>query len=240
MKSIRIIGLSSYYQLVTFTRIKQAVFFSMFFPIMIFVLFTNIWGAVNNEYTYFLMTGLVAATVASDGFFAIGPLVKAYHENNMIKLLRNLPFNVSLHFAGMFFSRICVMTITLLLLFTCHIFLFDGSLSSGQIVRCFIGMILGLILFSYLGLVLAFFNKNIPGKEGLTSVIYFLMIFMSDVYFPVSKVNELFAIVTYIFPITYLLHFIRGEWSSLLPVLIWIISLGAIFQFVFTKTTIKR
>ena len=62
---IKTLTLSTYLQLLNYTRIKQAVFFTIVFPVLIFVLFGNIWGVDGSEYLYFLLTGVIAATTAS-------------------------------------------------------------------------------------------------------------------------------------------------------------------------------
>ena len=49
---------SVYYQLVIFSRIKQAVFFIIAFPIFIFLLFSSIWGIREPDYIMFIMSGV--------------------------------------------------------------------------------------------------------------------------------------------------------------------------------------
>ena len=239
-RSIRILILATYLQLLNYSRIKQAVFFSVMFPVLIFVLFGNIWGHGDSAYLFFLLTGVITATTASEGLFATGPVIKQYFNNNLIKFFRNLPFSVILHFLGMFFSRIGVMLLTFELLLLSFVFLFGGQLTLSQVAMSLLGMGLGFILFSFIGLLLSFYGREESGRGGLTGLLYFFMLFTTDVYYPVSTMNPLFGKFTFLFPTTYLLKFMRGDWTFLLPVLAWVLVPAVLFYYVFNHTQVKR
>ena len=87
MKNITILCKSIKYQLLIYLRIKQAVFFSIAFPVFLFVIFGNIWG-VNEGYIPFLLSGIIGMTIASDGLFAVGPVIREYYTNGLIKYFR--------------------------------------------------------------------------------------------------------------------------------------------------------
>ena len=236
---IKTLTLSTYLQLLNYTRIKQAVFFTIVFPVLIFVLFGNIWGFGESDYLFFLLTGVIAATTASEGLFATGPVIKGYAENNLIKFFRNLPFNVMTHFFGLFLSRIGIMLITLLALTLCYLLLFAATLTVSQWLLCAAGLMLGFILFSLLGLLLSFYGEG-AGRGGVAGLLYFLMLFTTDVYYPISEMSTFLGRFTALFPITYLLNFMRGDVTSILPISLWIIVLAVAFYLVFTKSQLKR
>ena len=56
---IKILSQSIYYQFLIFLRIKQAVFFTVAFPIFLFVIFGSIWGQQHDEYVSFLLSGII-------------------------------------------------------------------------------------------------------------------------------------------------------------------------------------
>ena len=81
---IKILGQSTYYQFLMFLRIKQAVFFSLVFPVFLFFIFGNLWGTADKDYISLLLSGIIGMTVASDGLFAVGPVVKEYYSSGLI------------------------------------------------------------------------------------------------------------------------------------------------------------
>ena len=116
MNMLRILFSSIYYQTLIFLRIKIAVFFTFIFPIILFVVFGNLWGGNGSEYFAFLLSGIIGMTVASDGLNAIGPVIKDYYSSGLLKYLRKLPFNIILHFLGLIISRVLSLIFIIILL----------------------------------------------------------------------------------------------------------------------------
>ena len=86
---MKVLIASIYYQLLSSMRIKQAVFFTVIFPAFIFLIFSSIWGINNKEYCVFLLTGICAMTIASDGLFAIGGVIKQYYTSGVMKFIKS-------------------------------------------------------------------------------------------------------------------------------------------------------
>ena len=111
---MKILILSTYYQLLFFIRLKQSLFFSVTFPVFIFILFGTIWSE-SLEYIPFLLSGVIGMTVMSDGLFSIGSVIKIYYKNNVIKYLRKMPFSILLHFGGLIISRMISLLVVVML-----------------------------------------------------------------------------------------------------------------------------
>ena len=146
MNNINILLKSIKYQFLIFFRIKQAVFFSIAFPIFLFIIFGNIWGFYDN-YIPFVLTGVIAMTIASDGLFAIGPVIKEYYNNGLIKYLRKQPFNIIYHFLGLIFSRIILLFLVVLLLCITSIIVFKYHVTIKELINYFLGVFIGLFIF---------------------------------------------------------------------------------------------
>src|SRR5680860_199001 len=97
MKWVNSFFYGAYLDIVAFFREKIAVFFSLLFPILLFIVFTNIWGQ-NDEYIIFLLTGIICMMSISEGLFSVGPVVKDYFSSGMIKYLKFLPVDGSFPF----------------------------------------------------------------------------------------------------------------------------------------------
>ena len=99
-------------------------------------------------------------TIASDGLFAIGPVIKEYYNNGLIKYLRKQPFNIIYHFLGLIFSRIILLFLVVLLLCITSIIVFKYNVTIKELINYFLGVFIGLFITSaFLSFVLKRFSN---------------------------------------------------------------------------------
>lgn len=230
---------SVYYQLLIFLRIKQAVFFTVAFPVFLFVVFGSIWGAQHDGYVSFLLSGVIGMTVASDGLFAIGPVIKEYYSNGLIKYLRKLPFNILLHFMGLVVSRIIALLFIVFLLCITAFFMFDYSVTSLEIVNFTAGIFLGLLVFSFLGLTITFSVMKQGTDRGITNFIYFIILFTSNAFYPVGEFNKSIGYIGNSLPLNHLLSILRGDGLHY-SLIFWILAPIILFVFLFNRVKFNR
>ncbi|MFO7827407.1 MAG: ABC transporter permease [Bacteroidales bacterium] len=236
---IKILSQSIYYQFIIFLRIKQAVFFTVTFPIFLFVIFTSIWGTQDNEYVSFLLSGIVGMTIASDGMFAIGPVIKEYYSNGLIKYLRKLPFNILLHFVGLIISRIITLLFIVFLLCISAYFIFGYAVTSLEIINFVFGVFTGLFVFSFLGLVIIFSGIKQGTDKGIINFIYFIILFTSNAFYPVGDFNQLIGYVGNALPLNQILCIMRGDGVNY-TLAIWIVGLMLLFVYLFKNVKFNR
>ncbi len=236
---IKILLQSIYYQLLIFLRIKQAVFFTIAFPIFLFVIFGSIWGAQNDGYVSFLLSGIIGMTIASDGLFAIGPVIKDYYSNGLIKYLRKLPFNILLHFTGLIISRIISLLFIVFLLCITAYFMFGYTISFTEIINFITGVFVGLFVFSFLGLVITFSGIKQGADKGIINFIYFIILFTSNAFYPVGEFNKLIGFVGNSLPLNPILSILRGNGTSYF-LIVWILAPMILFVFLFNNVKFNR
>lgn len=236
---IKILYQSIYYQFLIFLRIKQAVFFTIAFPIFLFVIFGSIWGAQHDGYVSFLLSGIISMTIASDGLFAIGPVVKEYYSNGLIKYLRKLPFNILLHFMGLIISRIISLLFIVVLLCITAFLMFGYMVTSLEILNFIIGVFVGLFVFSFLGLVVTFSGIKQGADKGIINFIYFVILFTSNAFYPVGEFNKLIGYIGNILPLNHILSILRGDGVNYL-LGIWALIPMLMFVYLFKKAKFKR
>lgn len=241
IRNVKILLASCYVETLSFLRHKEAFFFGMVFPVFMFLLFGNIWGAEHTTYNYisFLLTGIAAMTIASDSLFSIGPVIRIYRDNNILKMLRCLPFNVMIHFLGIFISRIAAMLITLIILILTSIAVFGYVIPVQRLIFLISGVLTGTVLFSFMGLIISFYTKIETGR-GLMSFIFFIMLFISGAFYPVSMLPGMLKSLAKLLPMTHLLNFIRGDTEYLYIIFLWIIVFSVIFTYVFYRKPVVR
>jgi ABC-2 type transport system permease protein len=171
--------------------------------------------------------------------FAIANVIKQYYSNNFIKVIRNLPYNITVHILSLCLSRLIVLFSVLILLILCSFYLFHVKISFELILLYLSGIVLGLTIFTFFGLCISF-SSNTGGGRGAISFIYYIMLFLSNALFSIGKVNPVLNIISHIFPLTPLTAYMRGEYTQLPVILIWLAGLIIIFNIIYSKKQIKR
>lgn len=239
MNSLTILIKSIKYQLLIYLRIKQAVFFSIAFPVFLFLIFGNIWGA-NQDYIPFLLSGIIGMTISSDGLFAIGPVVKEYYSNGLIKYFRKLPFNILLHFSGLIISRIISLVFTIFLLCAVSYFVFGFKVSVTDFRNYILGTAIGLTVFSFIGLSLSFSGIKGGSDKGLTNLIYFAILFTSVAFYPIKSFNSLIGSIGDYLPLNPILNILRKEDVNYFTLIIWLLIPPIVFYLFFYKIKFNR
>lgn len=231
MKSIKSVVYFSYLQSVSSFRMKEVLFATIIFPVILFVIFGYFFNTNNSDSKIFLLTGIIGMVVASDSLFGVGPVFNAYKQNNVLKFLQNLPVNIIYHFLGYFLSRIYVVLMTIILICSISAVFFNYSPSLKEISTFILGVILGQILFSFMSLVLTSFTKLASGRIVISSV-YTIMLFLSGTFFPIEKMGKPVLIISNMLPLTHFLLFLRGSFNYIFVLIGWIILFGGVFAFI--------
>lgn len=227
-------------QIVTSFRIKQSIFFTVIFPVFLFVIFSLIWGVNNEEYSKFLLTGICAMTVVSDGVFAIGNVIPKYYSSGILKFIKVIPYSIITHIISLIISRIFFILISFILLFVCGYLFFGINFSIQEVASVFLGLILGLIEFSFLGLIISYTSLKDNGNKSLGNMLYFGLIFFSDTFYPITEINPLLGKFVEKSPITPLLKIFRGNYENILVLFIWTALFIAVFCLIYKYKQLKR
>ena len=236
---LKTLCISTLYQLLIFFRVKQGVFFAIVFPVFLFILFGKIWGNKNPEYIGMLLAGVIGMTIAGDGIFAIGPVIKNYYSEGLIKYLRKLPHNALVHFVGLILSRIIVLASIIPVLCLLAFLVFGYKVTLTGLLNYLSGMVVGLFIFSFLGLCFNFSGIKNQIDKGLSSLFYYIVLFTSDAFYPVSYFNEFLGFTGNLLPLNPVLSLLKGDGFaiSLLP---WGIIPMLLFILLFRKVKFDR
>ena len=231
MKLVKTFLYSTYLDFLSFLRIRIAVFFSVLFPIMLFIIFSSIWGTQNSNYVFFILTGVIALMTISEGLFSVGPVIRDYYSSGMIKYIKQFPLDISFFFLTFTVSRLLFFQFIILLLVLTSLFFFDINVFN-RYTDILMGSVLGFFLFSFLGLCVSFFNKASSGRT-LTNIVYFVLIFISDLFYSVSFEGSVIKKVNSFLPVNDIVYLMRGKEYRLYIIIIWIAGLMILFRFLF-------
>ncbi|WP_112378582.1 ABC transporter permease [Flagellimonas maritima] len=237
--------LSIKYSLKIYMRIKVALFFSIVFPVLLLVIFGSIWGITEPDYLFFLVSGITGMNLLSQGLYSTGTVIKQYYQQNTIRFLKSIPLNIFSYFLGLVFCRAIVVIASIIILTLVSYFVFGYLLTASEFLSLLIGSIIGLVMFSFMGLLISFFGSFKPDKDSskeIGNLVYFLMIFLCDTFFPISEINSVMGTISRFFPLTYLLNFFRND-NVLLSLLVMALFTGAfagLFFMMFRKRQVQR
>lgn len=229
-----------YYQLLTFLRIKVAVFFSFIFPVLIYVIFTLIWGNGTSGYAWFLLTGVVSMTVVSDALFSIGQVVTEYEQSGEIRFFKVIPYSFAKLIWALLISRLLLILASAVLVVAVGCGFFSLTLTGEKIGFLALGLAGGFMLFSFLGVLLALVTRNRMINVAVTNLVFFVLLFLSDTFYPMTELNPALGKWVSWLPIAPVLALSRGEGSALLPVGLWIVGLAMVFALVWRKKKAER
>lgn len=238
---IRALTTSAYYQALIFVRLKQAMFFTIVFPVFLFLVFGFIWGTPGDaDYFLFLLTGVACATALSDGLFAVGPVVRQFYNNGFIKYVRQMPLP-SAHVGGLFVSRYIVMFVVTLFLVIMGLLFFGLQLDLVTIGRLLAAIAIGFTAFSIIGLAVSFVGDRLDSSgKGIGNLLYFIVIFTSPAFYPIDLINPAVATIGDFLPLTPILRFARAETVNWWPLIAWVGISLPVYLYTLRHRQIKR
>lgn len=230
---------SVYYQLKASLRVKQSVFFSLVFPIFLFLVFSNLWAQGDMEYVAFIFTGVLGSTIASDGLFAVGPVIKDYYTDGLLHFLRKMPFNILYHFMGLIINRVFMLCMTFMLLSITSYIGFGYLPTLPEAGRILLGIVCGVTAFSFFGLCITFLSLKQQSSFSMMNLIYFIILFTSNAFYVVGEFNTVMSTIANILPLNAVLKLLR-EGGFSISLMLWVSLPIVFFSFLFKKIKYSR
>jgi ABC-type polysaccharide/polyol phosphate export permease len=203
--------------------VKKALFFSFIFPIFLYLVYTAVWGQASVTYARFIMSGILSVTIISNSIMAIGQIIVTYQRTGVSKMLQSIPKAFPIHMFALAFSRIVLISLAYLFLIGLAWIITDFHTSITEFVFGEIGIVTGTLLFSLLGMIVSFLLESRHSENNAANFIFFLFMFVSDAFYPVTEMNPLMSGVVSLNPLTPVLMIIRQQDGAILPYSIWIL-----------------
>lgn len=237
---MKAIAIGTYYQILNMLRVRKAFFFTCVFPIFLYILFVYVWGNDTTEYTYYIISGIVAITVVSNSLMAISRVALQYDLSGITKVLKAIPNAYNIQIIALILSRFIILSFSFALLALCALLFSGYALTLRSIVLVESGILLGIFLFSLLGIVIGILLEDKHTETTVTNGVFYIIIFLSDAFFPLSEINPLLDIPIEINPITPILNLMRNDGDWVLCSGIWIILLLICYHVVSKQIKSKR
>jgi ABC-2 type transport system permease protein len=166
-------------------------------------------GSNELDYTDFLLTGMIALSIAQGGMFGMVDLVEM-RRKGLIKRLRMTPAKMGIFGLSDMVMRLLFSIIQILLLSLIGVFIFGANLYINFFSLTIIFLI-GALSFNALGYLISSFSQTQNAYMGVANIVSFVMMFLSGVFFPIETMPDWLQPVSNILPLTYFAEGLRDS-----------------------------
>lgn len=198
-----------YYHLLMFLRNKNQLFYLWLFPLILFVIFSSFWG-YSGGYVKFLLVGIIGMTIMSNSLAETGPFLKREYSSGRLKILQKLPFNIVNYFLSYVLTKTIIILIISLSVIVIGCLFFSVTLNPMDFINFLIGIILGMVIFSFVSLDITLFYLKSSAYSTIINLLNYIMLFVGDVFYPASSYNSFLEFLGDLFPLNSILNIMRN------------------------------
>jgi len=202
-------------EIIQFSRQKEAVVFTIFFPVILLAIFGSVFKntiAPGVTFSQYFVAGMIASGLVNSGFQNIAINIPLEREMGAIKRLRGTPLPITSYFIGKaisVFASMAVQVIILLIIGTAFFGLNLPTESSKWLTFTWI-LILGTACATALGVAFSAVPKNGRGASAIVSPVVIVLQFFSGVFFVFTQLPGWMQQVAAIFPLKWMTQGMRS------------------------------
>ncbi|RKP55299.1 ABC transporter permease [Cohnella endophytica] len=164
-------------------------------------------GNDDLSYVDFLMTGMIALSIAQGGLFGMVEMVEM-RRKGLLRRLRLTPVKMGLYGVAGMLVRFVLAFVQICILSAIGIFGFGAHLHV-DIPTLVIAFFVGALAFNALGYLFSSFSKTLEAYMGVANIASFLMMFLSGIFFPTNGFPDWLQPVSKVLPLTYFVNGMR-------------------------------
>ena len=166
-------------------------------------------GQHSLNYTDFLLTGMIALSIAQGGMFGMVGLVEM-RRKGLIKRLRMTPANMGIFGLSDMAMRLIFSIVQIILLSLIGVFIFGANLYL-NLPSLLLVFLVGALSFNALGYFISSFSNTTEAYMGVANITSFIMMFLSGIFFPIETMPEWIQPISNILPLTYFAEGLRDS-----------------------------
>ena len=215
LETLRIGLLRSQIELKQFTRQRESVVFTLFFPVILLFIFGTVFKdtiAPGVTFSQYFVAGMIASGLVNTGFQQLAITIPMERDDGTLKRLRGTPMSVSSYFIGKALLVTFLMIIqTAMLLFFGSV-VFDLNLPSDLMLWWNFTwlVLLGSACSTILGIAFSVVPKSGRGASAVVSPIVIILQFFSGVFFVFTSLPSFMQQLAAIFPLKWLTQGMRS------------------------------
>jgi ABC-2 type transport system permease protein len=202
-------------EIIQFSRQKEAVVFTIFFPVILLAIFGSVFKdtiAPGVTFSQYFVAGMIASGLVNSGFQNIAINIPIERDMGAIKRLRGTPLPITSYFIGKAISVFASMVVQVLILLAIGIAFFGLNLPtepSKWITFTWL-LILGTASSTALGVAFSSVPKNGRGASAIVSPVVIILQFFSGVFFVFTQLPGWMQQVAAVFPLKWLTQGMRS------------------------------
>lgn len=227
------------YQLLFFTRVPVALFFTLLLPLVMLVLFNALFGnstIVTDEGSWsvrqFYTGGLAAYTAVSATYTNLANMVPIRCDEGVLKRWRSTPLPKWVYISGFVASAVIIAIAGVLLMLLMGVVLYDLEIDWSKMPAAGVTFIVGVAAFAALGMGLASLIKSASSAAAAANATILPLAFISDVFVVSDDAPEFLLTIGRMFPLKPFVNAFQDcfspivdgpafNWSSLGFVALW-------------------
>jgi len=236
--TMSLLGTQVGYQNKIFFRTPIAAFFTIFFPLMIFVVFSLVFGnqfieelGVTTAQYYAPAMAVFAAVSAS--YTNIATTTSYQRDMGILKRVRGTPLPASIYMGGKVVSAVLIAVLSVVIMMGIGVAFYGVEIYARTMPAAIVTFLIGVGTFAALGLLVAALVKTGESATAVTNATLLPLAFISGVFLvPSSDAPAWLTTVADIFPLK---HFVEPfsqafnptytgsgwEWADLGYMLVW-------------------
>lgn len=202
-------------EIIQFARQREAVVFTIFFPVILLAIFGSVFKntiAPGVTFSQYFVAGMIASGLVNTGFQNIAINIPLERDMGAIKRLRGTPLPITSYFIGKaisVFASMAVQVIILLIIGTAFFGLNLPTEPSKWLTFTWL-LLLGTASSTALGVAFSSVPKNGRGAAAVVSPVVIILQFFSGVFFVFTQLPGWMQQVAAIFPLKWLTQGMRS------------------------------
>lgn len=162
----------------------------------------------KGRYIDYLVPGIIGMTLMFNGVFAIAGVMTTMREKGILRRLKVTPVSRSAILAALITTRMIITFLGVLLILLVGIVGFGVALQGNPLILVFL-IVLGSLSFTTFGFAVSSYAKTIESAESMANVVTMPMMFLGDVFLPVSLMPAFMQPIAGALPLRYLTEALR-------------------------------
>jgi ABC-2 type transport system permease protein len=202
-------------EIIQFSRQKEAVVFTIFFPVILLAIFGSVFKdtiAPGVTFSQYFVAGMIASGLVNTGFQNIAINIPLERDMGAIKRLRGTPLPITSYFIGKAISVFVSMAIQVLILLIIGAAFFGLNMPtepSKWLTFTWL-LVLGTASSTALGVAFSSVPKNGRGAAAIVSPVVIILQFFSGVFFVFTQLPGWMQQVAALFPLKWLTQGMRS------------------------------
>jgi ABC-2 type transport system permease protein len=202
-------------EIIQFSRQKEAVVFTIFFPVILLAIFGSVFKdtiAPGVTFSQYFVAGMIASGLVNTGFQNIAINIPLERDMGAIKRLRGTPLPITSYFIGKAISVFVSMAVQVLILLIIGAAFFGLNMPtepSKWLTFTWL-LVLGTASSTALGVAFSSVPKNGRGAAAIVSPVVIILQFFSGVFFVFTQLPGWMQQIAAIFPLKWLTQGMRS------------------------------